>query len=184
MSPEVHDYLRSCLGINLAQGYGLTETVGGVTLSTAQDMSSGRVGQVLPGVRIKLQDWEEGGYKVFHQTGHGPRGEILIGGSMISSGYYNLQGKTAESYFIDPYDGLRWFKTGDIGQLDPNDGALKLIDRKKDVAQLQMGEYISLGKVEAWVKIHLLARCLPAKPAHFFSKVKCKLLKRDPSDFF
>ena len=156
MSPEVHDYLRSCLGINLAQGYGLTETVGGVTLSTAEDLSSGRVGQALPGVRIKLQDWDEGGYKVFHQAGHGPRGEILIGGPMISSGYYDLREKTSESFIIDPYDGLRWFKTGDIGQLDSNDGGLKLIDRKKDLVKLQMGEYLSLGKVEAWLKIHPL----------------------------
>ena len=122
----------------MAQGYGLTETVGGVTLSTAEDLSSGRVGQALPGVRIKLQDWDEGGYKVFHQTGHGPRGEILIGGPMISSGYYDLQEKTSESFIIDPYDGLRWFKTGDIGQLDSNDGGLKLIDRKKDLVKLQM----------------------------------------------
>ena len=163
---KVHDFLRTTLGINLAQGYGLTETVGGVTLSTADDLSSGRVGQPLPGVRIKLQDWEEGGYYVSDQTGHGPRGEILVGGPMITSGYYNVPDKNKEAFIIDPETGHRWFKTGDIGQLDPNDGVLKIIDRKKDLVKLQMGEYLSLGKIESWLKIHPLIEsiCIIAEP--------------------
>ncbi len=40
----------------------------------------------------------------------------------------------------------RWFKTGDIGQVEA-DGTLRIIDRKKDLVKLQFGEYISLGKV-------------------------------------
>lgn len=157
MSGDVHDFLRTTLGITLAQGYGLTETVGGVSLSNAQDISVGRVGQPLPGVQIKLRDWDEGQYVVLDQNGHqGPRGEILIGGPIVAKGYYNLPDKTDESFFVDPKDGVRWFQTGDIGQLDPTDGALKIIDRKKDLVKLQMGEYVSLGKVEAWIKVHSL----------------------------
>ena len=158
--------MRTTLGINLAQGYGLTETVGGVTLSTAEDLSVGRVGQPLPGVRIKLRDWEEGGYVVLNTTGHGPRGEILVGGPMITSGYYGLPEKSAEVLYIDPSDGLRWFRTGDIGQLDPNDGVLKIIDRKKDLVKLQMGEYVSLSKVETWLKTHdfVDSICVIAEP--------------------
>ena len=41
---------------------------------------------------------------------------------------------------------FRWFKTGDIGQIDA-DGTVRIIDRKKDLVKLQFGEYISLGKV-------------------------------------
>ena len=107
MSPNVHDFLRATLGINLAQGYGLTETTGGITLSTAEDLSTGRVGNILPGVQLKLKDWTEGGYMVLDQTGHGPRGEILLAGPMIASGYYRLTDKTEESFYIDPNDGLR-----------------------------------------------------------------------------
>jgi long-chain acyl-CoA synthetase len=43
-------------------------------------------------------------------------------------------------------DGVRWFHTGDVGQWHP-DGVLEIVDRKKDIVKLQMGEYVSLGKV-------------------------------------
>ena len=51
--------------------------------------------------------------------------------------------QTAENFVVE--DGQRWFKSGDIGQMLPN-GTLRLIDRKKDLVKLQMGEYVSLGK--------------------------------------
>ena len=57
--------------------------------------------------------------------------------------------KTKEDFYME--DGRRWFKSGDIGQLEP-DGNLKIIDRKKDLVKLQFGEYVSLGKVEAALK--------------------------------
>ena len=44
---------------------------------------------------------------VLDQTGHGPRGEILLGGPMIASGYYQKPDKTEESFYVDPADGLR-----------------------------------------------------------------------------
>ena len=52
--------------------------------------------------------------------------------------------ETAEDFLTDK-DGQRWFKSGDVGQVLPN-GTIKLIDRKKDLVKLQMGEYVSLGK--------------------------------------
>ena len=45
-------------------------------------------------------------------------------------------------------DGIRYFCTGDIGQISP-DGVLSIIDRKKDLVKLQMGEYVALSKVRA-----------------------------------
>ena len=58
--------------------------------------------------------------------------------------------KTKEDFFTDE-EGIRWFKTGDIGQIEA-DGKLTIIDRKKDLVKLQLGEYISLGKVESILK--------------------------------
>ena len=52
--------------------------------------------------------------------------------------------ETAKDFLTDK-DGQRWFKSGDVGQVLPN-GTIKLIDRKKDLVKLQMGEYVSLGK--------------------------------------
>ena len=57
--------------------------------------------------------------------------------------------KTAEDY--TEIDGMRYFRTGDIGQWE-SDGALKIIDRKKDLCKMRHGEYIALGKIEAVLK--------------------------------
>lgn len=109
--------------------------------------STGKVGPPNQGAQIKLINWEEGNYKVTDKPF--PRGEIVIGGAFVSDGYYLMEDKTAEDYY-NMY-GRRWFKTGDIGQME-QDGTLRIIDRKKDLVKLQFGEYISLGKVEAVLK--------------------------------
>jgi len=57
--------------------------------------------------------------------------------------------KTAEDYFEE--DGMRYFRTGDVGQWEA-DGALRIIDRKKDLCKMRHGEYIALGKIEAILK--------------------------------
>ena len=151
LSPDVHDFLRACLGVHLVQGYGLTETVGGVTLQDIQEFNVGSSGYPLPGIKMKFEDWAEGGYTVEEEEG--PRGEILISCDWVAQGYFEMPEKTAESFFTDPKTGERWFRTGDIGQYN-YDGTLKVVDRKKDLVKLQMGEYVSLGKVESCLKIH------------------------------
>ena len=57
--------------------------------------------------------------------------------------------KTLEEFYDE--DGYRWFRTGDIGQVE-SDGVIRIVDRKKDLVKLQHGEYISYGKVEAILK--------------------------------
>ncbi|KAK4336910.1 hypothetical protein RND71_043475 [Anisodus tanguticus] len=147
LSPETHDYIRACLDVILIQGYGLTETAAGATLMDFEDFSNGRVGAPLNGVPIRLIDWGEGNY---HTTDKPyPRGEIVIGGDCVTSGYYKNDDLTKEAFFEE--NGKRWFKTGDIGEIYP-DGTIKIIDRKKDLVKLQFGEYISLGKVETELK--------------------------------
>ena len=60
---------------------------------------------------------------------------------------------TAENFYEE--GGKRWFRTGDVGELH-EDGTLRIIDRKKDLVKLQLGEYVSLGKVESQLKTHPL----------------------------
>nr|XP_045613680.1 long-chain-fatty-acid--CoA ligase 4-like isoform X1 [Procambarus clarkii] len=148
LSPETHDFVRASLGVPVLQGYGLTESCGCATLMDQNDMSTGKVGAPLQICDVKLVDWEEGNYRITDKPK--PRGEIMIGGANIAVCYYKNPEKTKEDFCDE--DGRRWFRTGDIGEFD-SDGSLKIIDRKKDLVKLQFGEYVSLGKVEAELKV-------------------------------
>uniref|UniRef100_A0A8C5CNU0 long-chain-fatty-acid--CoA ligase n=2 Tax=Gadus morhua TaxID=8049 RepID=A0A8C5CNU0_GADMO len=148
LSAATHRFMNVCLCCPVVQGYGLTETCGGGTLSQLWDYSTGRVGGPLVCSEVKLKDWVEAGYRSTDKPY--PRGEILIGGGNVSMGYYKKDSKDQEDFFVDDC-GQRWFCTGDVGEVH-HDGSLKIIDRKKDLVKLQAGEYVSLGKVEAVLK--------------------------------
>eukprot|EP00960_Hanusia_phi_P050976 760527-Hanusia_phi.AAC.4 len=93
-----------------------------------------------------------------------PRGEVLIAGNNVSSGYYKMEDKTAED-FRRHQDGKIWFHTGDVAVME-RDGALRIIDRKKDLIKLAGGEFVALGKVEAALKQvpGIACVCVFAKP--------------------
>ncbi|XP_002532212.2 long chain acyl-CoA synthetase 8 [Ricinus communis] len=145
LSGDSQRFINICMGAIIGQAYGLTETCAGAAFSDWDDTSVGRVGPPVPCCYIKLVSWEEGGYRISDKPM--PRGEIVVGGFSVTSGYFKSHEKTNEVYKVDER-GMRWFYTGDIGQFHP-DGCLEIIDRKKDIVKLQHGEYISLGKVEA-----------------------------------
>ncbi|KAL8130580.1 hypothetical protein V2J09_019735 [Rumex salicifolius] len=145
LSADTQRFINICIGAPIGQGYGLTETCAGGTITELGDSSVGRVGSPLPCSFIKLADWLEGGYLTSDKPM--PRGEIVIGGPNVTLGYFKNKAKTSEVYKVDE-KGMRWFYTGDIGQFH-SDGCLEIIDRKKDIVKLQHGEYVSLGKVES-----------------------------------
>ena len=107
-----------------------------------EDLSCGLIGSPLFGVKVKLIDWEEGGYCVKDKPNS--RGEAVVGGRNISIGYFKLEDETKENFEVK--DGIRWFRSGDILEVN-SEGRFRVIDRKKDFIKLQFGEYISLGKV-------------------------------------
>jgi len=141
-------------------GYGLTETCAATCIALASDNTTLNVGPPQESACIKLRDWEEGGYK--NTDLDDPeigmrRGEVLIGGPTVCSGYLvddekpdpDIVAKNASDFVT--IDGIRYFCTGDIGQFTPT-GNLQIIDRKKDLVKLQMGEYVALSKVENVLK--------------------------------
>jgi len=69
------------------------------------------------------------------------RGEVWMRGNNLSVGYYKMAELTASEYTPDG-----WFKSGDIGLLTPG-GALKIVDRKKNLVKLKGGEYVALEKM-------------------------------------
>eukprot|EP00088_Acartia_fossae_P064569 TRINITY_DN79496_c0_g1_i1.p1 TRINITY_DN79496_c0_g1~~TRINITY_DN79496_c0_g1_i1.p1 ORF type:complete len:709 (-),score=80.37 TRINITY_DN79496_c0_g1_i1:67-2193(-) len=151
LSPQTHEFLRVVLGVTLVQGYTMTETTCTGTCMEPEDNSIGRVGPPMAGVEVKLINWDEGNYTVTDRPN--PRGEICIGGEAVAKGYFKKDELNRESFFVE--NGKRWFKSGDIGEYDKT-GSLKIIDRKKDLVKLQLGEYVSLGKVESQLKTHPL----------------------------
>merc|ERR1711990_230811 len=86
------------------------------------------------------------------------RGEVLVGGATVSVGYFvdeenpdpEIVKKNNEEFVV--IGGTRYFRTGDIGQITPS-GTLQIIDRKKDLWKGPQGEYVSLSKVEAALKL-------------------------------
>lgn len=154
LAEQLQSLIKCALNVTLIQGYGTTETTGGVVCMDFDDLTFGRVGAPLNGVRVRMVDWPEGGYSVNDKPN--PRGELIVGGPMISQGYFDLEAESMATFFDarDPETSVmrHYYVSGDIGELFP-DNTLRIIDRKKDLVKLANGEYISLGKVRnicAW----------------------------------
>lgn len=113
LSPETEKILRSALNVKLMQGYGATETTGGVIGMSRYDTFAGRAGFPFEGTRIKLEDWVEGGYTKNDKPN--PRGEIISGGGTIGQGYFKLEEESKEAFHVDA-EGIRWFHTGKMRQ--------------------------------------------------------------------
>lgn len=144
---QTQSYIENVMGFPVAQVYSTTEAIAVGTGCKVKDRTLGLIGIPFHGCRIKLIDWSEGGYRVTDKPN--PRGEVVLGG-WVSPGYFKRPELTEESFYTDEH-GIRWFISGDIGELFPN-GYIKIIDRRKDLIKLPLGEYISLGKIEAIFK--------------------------------
>lgn len=147
LNEDVHDYAQTCL-CPIVQAYGLSETCAGGSTQFVGETKCNEVGGVAESCEIKLVDWIEGNYRSSDKPN--PRGEIWIGGANVTMGYYKMEEKSKEDFHL--INGLKFFSTGDIGEMTSN-GVLKIIDRKKDLVKLQGGEYLSLNKIEAVIKL-------------------------------
>jgi len=86
LSKDTQEFLRVCFGCYVIQGYGLTETCGGGTLTNVNDPTLDRIGPPLPGVQLKLVDVPEMNYK---SSDNPPKGEIWVKGPNVATlGYF------------------------------------------------------------------------------------------------
>eukprot|EP00536_Pseudo-nitzschia_multiseries_P002171 jgi/Psemu1/322429/estExt_fgenesh1_pg.C_290001 len=152
LNGDVQTFIRVAFGFPLVQGYGLTETCAGLTIQEADDLRTGIAGNLVPCVEVRLDSTpdicDKAGLaylKTDRKDVEGNdiwgRGEVMIRGKNVTTGYYMMPDKTKEVYV----DG--WFATGDIGQF-MEDGSIRIVDRKKNLVKLKSGEYVALEKME------------------------------------
>lgn len=132
LSKDINSWFRAA-GLVILEGYGLTETSAASTLNRPGNVGIGTVGEPFPGTVARIAD----------------DGEILLSGPGVMQGYHNMPEATAET-FID-IDGTRWFKTGDIGQVDSR-GRVMITDRKKDLVKTSGGKFIAPSAIESHFK--------------------------------
>ncbi len=125
LDKEIGEFLNS-IGLPTLQGYGLTETSPVVSCNPIHKIRVETVGPPFKGNQVKIAE----------------DGEILVKGENVMLGYWNKKEDTAKVL----KDG--WLYTGDIGEIDPQDGYLKITDRKKDIIVSAGGDNISPAKIE------------------------------------
>ncbi len=125
LDKEIGEFLNA-IGLPTLQGYGLTETSPVVSCNPIHKIKVETVGPPFKGNKVKIAE----------------DGEILVKGENVMLGYWNKKEET-EKVIING-----WLHTGDIGEIDPNDGYLKITDRKKDIIVSAGGDNISPAKIE------------------------------------
>jgi len=125
LDKEIGEFLNS-IGLPTLQGYGLTETSPVVSCNPIHKIRVETVGPPFKGNQVKIAE----------------DGEILVKGENVMLGYWNKKEDTEKIL----KDG--WLYTGDIGEIDPQDGYLKITDRKKDIIVSAGGDNVSPAKIE------------------------------------
>ena len=133
--------MRDRFGVEVAEGYGLTETSATVTTSLGAPIRPGSVGRAFDGVEIRLINTDG------HDVLVGDIGEIWVRGDNVFPGYYGDDPATA--VVLSP-DG--WLQTGDMAVAD-DDGFLYLVDRAKDLV-IVSGFNVYPAEVEGVLTMH------------------------------
>ena len=132
---------KTDFGIDMLEGFGLTETSPMVSFCLPWAHKPGSVGKPLPNVELRIVD------EMDKPLGPNQDGELWIRGRNVMKGYLN---KPTETAAVLTTDG--WFKTGDIARLD-SDGFLFITGRKKELI-IMAGEKISPHEIEEVIRQH------------------------------
>lgn len=117
-------------GVQLVEGYGLTETTAPATVNSPEHTKVGTVGRPIPGTSVRIAE----------------DGEILIKGIGVFAGYHNNPAASAAAFTPDGY-----FISGDTGHLD-KDGFLTVTGRKKELIVTAGGKNVAPGPLEEVVR--------------------------------
>ncbi len=132
---EIIHQWKEMTGIDISEGYGMTESASAVTYNHYCRHVAGSVGETVPGIEVQIRDMKGAG------LGVGEEGEICIKGHNIMKGYLNNPSETEDAFWPDG-----WYRSGDVGILD-RDGYLFIVDRIKDMI-ITGGENVYPREVE------------------------------------
>jgi long-chain acyl-CoA synthetase len=128
----IHWYRK--LGLNLVEGYAMTEDFAYSHSTNKTHKALGHVGVTLPGVVRRIDE----------------DGEVLIQSPGLMIGYYKQPELNAEVFTADGY-----FRTGDLGEVS-SDGQLKLTGRKKELFKTAKGKYVAPAPIENIINEHVM----------------------------
>jgi long-chain acyl-CoA synthetase len=127
------------IGVNVLEGYGLTETTAALTANLPEAQKVGTVGRPLQGTSVRVAD----------------DGELLFRGGQVFSGYWRNDEATAEAK-----DQKGWFHTGDIGEID-DEGFVRITGRKKEILVTAGGKNVAPAVLEDRLRAHpLVDQCM------------------------
>ena len=129
LDPAIAEGFHS-LGLNLLQGYGITETSPIISAESPFKSKPGTTGEVLAGVEVSIENPNSDG-----------EGEIKVKGPNVMLGYYNNDRATAEALS----DG--WYRTGDLGRID-EDNMLSICGRVKNLIVTPNGKNVYPEEIE------------------------------------
>ena len=127
------------IGVNVLEGYGLTETTAALTANLPDAQKVGTVGRPLQGTSVRVAD----------------DGELLFRGGQVFAGYWHNDEATAEAK-----DAQGWFHTGDVGEID-DEGFVRITGRKKEILVTAGGKNVAPAVLEDRLRAHpLVDQCI------------------------
>ena len=132
---------KKITGVDITQGYGLTETAPIVSVNIISEPFNGTIGPPMPSTDISIRD------KQNNELSINQEGELCVKGPQVMSEYWNNPEETKNSFTDDGF-----FKTGDIAIINEN-GSLKIVDRKKDMI-ISSGFNVYPNEIEDYVSQH------------------------------
>ena len=132
---------KKITGVNITQGYGLTETAPIVSVNIISEPFNGTIGPPMPSTDISIRDEKNNELNINQE------GELCVKGPQVMSEYWNNPEETKNSFTDDGF-----FKTGDIAIINEN-GSLKIVDRKKDMI-ISSGFNVYPNEIEDYVSQH------------------------------
>jgi long-chain acyl-CoA synthetase len=155
---EVGKRWEQKFGNKILQGYGATETCGGVSMCPVEiDNPPQSVGRIVPSKKVRIVDPE-----TLAAVNTGEPGELLVSSEHMVSGYLNKPNETAEA-FVE-IESKKWYRTGDIMSMD-KDGNLYFVDRTVDTIK-HKGYRVSASEIESVLQEHpaVIGACVVGIP--------------------